>query len=239
MLFRSHQEALGKQVNSDLTHEWFTVVGVARDSKVNSFNEKPTPFIYLPHYQVSYLEQAAGSTMIVLARTTSDPLAFGQTVVKAIHEMNAGLVVFDVTTLESSGKIGSFPQRIAGTFVGAFGLLALILAAVGIYGVTSYTTRQRTHEIGIRMALGANKTDILRLVIGHGLRLTFVGVALGLAAAFALTRYLASMLMGVTSTDALTFSSVAVLLCAVALLACFVPARRAMRVDPMVALHFE
>jgi predicted permease len=234
-----HQEALGKQVNSDLTHEWFTVVGVARDSKVNSLNEKPTPFIYLPHYQVSYLDQAAGSTMIVIARTTGDPLTFGQTVEKAIHEMNAGLVVFDVTTLESSGKITSFPQRIAGTFVGAFGLLALILAAVGIYGVTAYTTRQRTHEIGIRMALGASRTDILRLVIGHGLRLTFVGVALGLAAAFALTRYLGSMLMGVTSTDALTFSTVAVVLCAVALLACFVPARRAMRVDPMVALHFE
>jgi ABC-type antimicrobial peptide transport system permease subunit len=123
--------------------------------------------------------------------------------------------------------------------VGAFGLLALGLAAIGIYGVTAYTTRQRTHEIGIRMALGADKEDILRLVLGHALRLTLLGVALGLAASFALTRYLSSLLLGVTSTDALTFSSVAVLLCAVALLACFLPARRAMRVDPMVALHYE
>jgi predicted permease len=234
-----HQEALGKQLNSDLTHEWFTVVGVARDSKVNSLNENPTPFVYLPHYQVSLLNQPAGSTMIVVARTTGEPLAVGRTVEKAIHELNGNLVVFNVTTLESSAQIASFPQRIAGTFVGAFGLLALVLAAVGIYGVTAYTTKQRTHEIGIRIALGANKQDILRLVIGHGLRLTFVGVALGLATAFALTRYLGSMLLGVTSTDALTFSSVAILLCGVALLACFLPARRAMRVDPMVALHCE
>jgi ABC-type antimicrobial peptide transport system permease subunit len=148
-------------------------------------------------------------------------------------------VVFSVTTLESSEAISSFPQRIAGTFVGAFGLLALVLAAVGIYGVTAYTTRQRTHEIGVRMALGASKQDILRLVLGHGLRLIFIGVGLGLAASFALTRYLNSALLGVTSTDALTFSGVAVLLCAVALFACFIPARRAMRVDPMVALHYE
>jgi predicted permease len=234
-----NQEGLGKQVNSDLTHEWFTVVGVARDSKVTGLNEKPTPFLYLPHYQVSLLNQPGGSTMNVIARTTGDPLAMGKTVEQTIHELNADLVVFSVTTLESSEAISSFPQRIAGTFVGAFGLLALVLAAVGIYGVTAYTTRQRTHEIGVRMALGASKQDILRLVLGHGLRLTFIGVAVGLAASFALTRYLGSLLLGVTSTDAITFSGVAVLLCAVALFACFIPARRAMRVDPMVALHYE
>jgi predicted permease len=233
------QEGLGKQVNSDLTHEWFTVVGVAHDSKVTGLNEKPTPFLYLPHYQVSLLNQPGGSTMNVIARTTGDPLAMGKTVENTIHELNADLVVFSVTTLQASEEISSFPQRIAGTFVGAFGLLALVLAAVGIYGVTAYTTRQRTHEIGVRMALGASKKDILRLVLGHGLRLTFIGVAVGLAASFALTRYLGSLLLGVTSTDAITFSGVAVLLCAVALFACFIPARRAMRVDPMVALHYE
>ena len=228
-----NQEALGKQLNSDLTHEWFTVVGVARDSKVNGLNEKPTPFLYLPQYQVYR------ATMIVLARTNGDPLAAGKTVEKTIHELNADLVVFDITTLELREQIASFGQRVAGTFVGAFGLLALVLAAVGIYGVTSYTTRQRTHEIGIRMTLGASKQDVLRLVLGHGLRLTLIGVILGLAASFALTRFLTSLLLGVTSTDALTFSSVALLLCAVALLACFIPARRAMRVDPMVALRYE
>ncbi|MGB9242203.1 MAG: ABC transporter permease [Candidatus Acidiferrales bacterium] len=228
-----NQEALGKQLNSDLTHEWFTVIGVARDSKVNGLNEKPTPFLYLPQYQVYR------ATMIVLARTNGDPLAAGKTVEKTIHELNADLVVFDITSLELREQIASFGQRVAGTFVGAFGLLALVLAAVGIYGVTSYTTRQRTHEIGIRMTLGASKRDVLRLVLGHGLRLTLIGVALGLAASFALTRFLTSLLLGVTSTDALTFSSVALLLCAVALFACFIPARRAMRVDPMVALRYE
>jgi putative ABC transport system permease protein len=228
-----HQEALGKQLNSDLTHEWFTVVGVARDSKVNGLNEQPTPFVYLPLYQVYQ------ATMIVDVRTAGDPMAFSGTVENAIHEMNADLAVFDVTTLESRAQLSSFPQRIAGTFVGAFGLLALVLAAVGIYGVTAYTTRQRTHEIGIRMALGASKQDILRLVLLRGLSLTLIGVVLGLALSFGLTRYLASLLLGVTATDALTFSSVAILLCAVALFACLIPARRAMRVDPMVALRYE
>jgi predicted permease len=228
-----HQEALGKQLNSDLTDEWFTVVGVARDSKVGGLNEKPTPFVYLPLYQVYR------ATMIVDARTTGDPLAFSGTIENTMHELNPDLALFDVTTLESRAQLSSFPQRIAGTFVGAFGLLALVLAALGIYGVTAYTTRQRTHEIGIRMALGASKQDILRLVLGRGLSLTLIGVALGLAASFALTRYLGSLLLGVTATDALTFSSVAILLCAVALFACLIPARRAMRVDPMVALRYE
>jgi putative ABC transport system permease protein len=177
--------------------------------------------------------------MIIIARTTGNPLSFGTTVGSTIHDLNADVLVFDVTTLELREQIASFGQRVAGTFVGAFGLLALVLAAVGIYGVTAYTTRQRTHEIGVRMALGASRDDILRLVLGHGLRLTVVGVVLGLVASLVLTRYLGSMLLGVTSTDALTFSCVAVLLCAVALFASFIPARRAMRVDPIVALRYQ
>jgi len=228
-----HQEAIGKRLNSDLTHEWFTVVGVARNSKVNGLNEKPMPFLYLPLYQVYR------ANLIINARVSGDPLTFGKTVEQAIHDLNPELVVFDVTTLESRQQIASLSQRIAGTFVGAFGLLALVLAAVGIYGVTAYTTRQRTHEFGIRVALGASRNDILRLVFGYGFRLTLVGTALGLAAAFALTRYLRNMLLGVTSTDAVTFFSVALLLCAVALLACLIPARRAMRVNPIVALRYE
>ncbi len=227
------QEGLGKQLYSDLSKEWFTVVGVARDIKEGSLNEKPTPFLYLPLYQVYR------ANMIIVARVAGDPLTFGRTVDKTIHELNADLVAFDVTTLESREQLSSFGQRVAGTFVGAFGLLALVLAAVGIYGVTSYTTRQRTHEIGLRMALGATKDDILRLVLGHGLRLTLIGLVLGLAASFALTRYLKTMLLGVTSTDAVTFSGVAILLCAVGLFASFIPARRAMRVDPMDALRHQ
>jgi predicted permease len=234
-----HQEALGKQLNSDLTNEWFTVIGVARDTKVNNLNEKPTPFLYLPQYQVRSSTLPSSSNTIIIARVAGEPLNFAKEVETAVHELNADLVLYEVTSLEATEQFASFGQRVAGTFVGAFGLLALVLAAVGIYGVTAYTTRQRTHEIGLRMALGASKEDILRLVLGHAFRLTVVGVVIGLAASFAVTRYLRSMLLGVTSTDALTFSSVAILLCAVALLACFIPARRAMRVDPMVALRYE
>jgi predicted permease len=228
-----HQEALGKQLYSDLPKEWFTVVGVARDVKVTGLNEKPTPFLYLPLYQVYK------ATMIVNARVTGNPLAFRKRLEQTVHELNANLGVFDVTTLELREQFASFGQRVAGTFVGAFGLLALVLAAVGIYGVTAYTTRQRTHEVGIRMALGATKQDVLRLVLSQGLRLMLAGVGLGLVLSFLLTRFLSSLLLGVTSTDALTFTSVAILLCAVALFACFIPARRAMRVDPIVALRYE
>ena len=149
------------------------------------------------------------------------------------------MVVFDITTLELRELVASFPQRVAGTFVGAFGLLALVLAAVGIYGVTAYTTRQRTHEIGIRMALGASKQDVLRIVLSRGILLTLIGIFMGFAAAFGLTRFLSSMLLGVTSTDALTFSGVAFLLVAAALFACLIPALRAMRVDPIVTLRYE
>ena len=227
------QDAIGKRLYSDLPKEWLTVVGVARNNKVNWLNEKPTPFVYLPLYQMYT------PSMIINARVIGDPLTFAKTIENTIHELNSDLAVFDVTTLELRNQFASFGQRVAGAFVGAFGLLALVLAAVGIYGVTAYSTRQRTHEIGIRIALGAAKHDVLRLVLGHGLRLTLGGVGLGLTLSFVLTRFLGSLLLGVTSTDALTFSSVAMLLCAVALLACFLPARRAMRVDPIVALRYE
>jgi len=227
------QEVIGKRLNSDLTHEWFTVVGVARDNKATGLNEKPRPFVYLPLYQVYR------ASMTVNARVQGDPLASGAMVEKAIHELNPALVLFDVADLETRWQVASLQQRIAGTFVGAFGLVALILATVGVYGVTAYTTRQRIREIGIRMALGASKENVLRLVLTHGLRLTLIGVGLGLAASFALTRYLSRMLLGVTSTDGLTFVTVVVLLCAVALAACLVPALRAMRVDPIMALRHE
>ena len=227
------QGAIGKRLYSDLPKEWLTVVGVARNNKVNWLNEKPTPFVYLPLYQMYT------PSMIINARVIGDPLTFAKTIENTVHELNSDLAVFDVTTLELRNQFASFGQRVAGAFVGAFGLLALVLAAVGIYGVTAYSTRQRTHEIGIRIALGAAKHDVLRLVLGHGLRLTLGGVGLGLTLSFVLTRFLTSLLLGVTSTDALTFSSVAMLLCAVALLACFLPAWRAIRVDPIVALRYE
>jgi predicted permease len=227
------QEGIGKQFSSDLTHEWFTVVGVARDYKVNNLNEKPMPFVYLPLYQVYRSE------MMITARVNGEPLAATSAIEKKIHELNADVFLYEVTPLETREQFSSFAQRAGGTFVGTFGLLALVLAAVGIYGVTAYTTRQRTHEIGIRMTLGASKKDVLRLVLGHGIRLMLLGVGIGLVLALLLTYHLNDLLLGVTSTDAITFISVALLLCAVALFACFLPARRAMNVDPMVALRYE
>ena len=130
-------------------------------------------------------------------------------------------------------------QRMGGVFVGGFGILALVLAGIGIYGVLSYTTRQRTHEIGIRMALGAEPRDVMKLVLRQGVMLALLGLGIGLAASLVLTRALSSQLFGVTATDPLTFAAVATVLLAVALLACYIPARRAMRVDPMVALRHE
>jgi len=122
---------------------------------------------------------------------------------------------------------------------GFFGFLGLSLAAIGIYSTLSYSVARRTHEIGIRVTLGATKRDVLRLVLGHGMRLMLIGVGVGLALAVASTRFLGPLLLGVTSTDALTFSSVAILLCAVAMFACFIPARRATRVDPIEVLRYE
>ena len=227
------KEALGKQVNSDLTHEWFTVVGVARDCKETGLNEKPMPFLYLP------VTQVYKPGMTINARTAGNPLASARAVENAAHELNPDLVLFDETTVEFRDQFASFGQRVAGTFVGAFGLLALALAAIGIYGVTSYTARQRTHEIGIRVTLGARKQDVLRLVLGQGLRLVAIGVVVGLVLSLVLTRFLSSLLLGVTSTDALTFFTVVLLLCGVALLACFIPGRWAMRVEPTVALRYK
>ena len=147
--------------------------------------------------------------------------------------------MFDVDSLGSRLQVASANQRIAGTFVGAFGLLALVLATVGVYGVIAYTTRQQTHEIGIRVALGAERADILRLVLGQGLRMTLAGLAFGLAASVVLTPFLRSQLFGVTTTDALTYGSVTLLLWVVAFAACYIPARWAAKVDPMVALRYE
>lgn len=225
------QEPLGKRLNSDFTHEWFTVVGVARDCKEISLNEKPLPFLYLPVTQIYRPD------MIINVRTAGDPLALARSVENAAHELNPDLALFDETTVEQRDQFSSFGQRVAGTFVGAFGLLALALAAIGIYGVVAYTTRQRTHEIGIRVTLGASKKDVLRMVLGQGIRLMLIGVGVGLVLSFVLTRFLKGLLLGVTSTDALTFSTVALLLCAVALIACFIPGRWAMQVEPMVALR--
>jgi predicted permease len=225
------QDPLGKRIKA--WGQWFTVVGVARNGKYRRLVYTPEPVFFLP------LFQAYRNLVMIHARVSGDPRASAAAVERTIHELNADLPVFGVTTLNSSMQWGSLFERLAGTFAGAFGLLALILAAVGIYGVIAYTTRQRTHEIAIRMALGAQRASILRLVLGQGLLLTLTGLAAGLAVSLGLTRYLSSELFGITSTDTLTYAAVALLLCLVSLVACYIPARRATKVEPMEALRYE
>jgi len=225
------QDAVGKRIS--VYGQWFTVVGVARNGKYRRLVYAPEPVIFLPLFQDYY------DLVMIHARVSGDPQAYAAAAERTVHELNADLPVFGVTTLKSSMQLGSIFERLAGTFAGAFGLLALILAAVGIYGVIAYTTRQRTREIAIRIALGAERVDVLRLVLGQGLVLTLPGSAAGIAVSLALTRYLKSVLFAVTATDLLTYAAVALLLCLVSLVACYIPARRATKVDPMAALRHE
>ncbi|HKS80530.1 MAG TPA: ABC transporter permease [Candidatus Acidoferrales bacterium] len=226
-----NQDAVGRRMK--IGGGWATVVGIVRTSEYFDLNEKPRPFIYLPLYQF-YSPSA-----ILHVRTAADPLSSASAVSEAIHQMNAEMPVFDVGTLESRTKTVSFVQRMAGTFVGAFGIVAFVLAGVGIYGVIAYSTRQRTHEIGIRMALGARPADVLRLVLGQGMRIALLGLGIGLALSLALARLMSSLLFGVSASDPLTFITVVLLLGFVALLAIYIPARRAMCVDPLIALRYE
>jgi putative ABC transport system permease protein len=229
--FWPHQDAVGKRVYT--LGKWRTVVGVARNSDYVSLREHPRAFFFLPLFQ-DYLP---GATLYV--RFRSNPLAASAAVEKIIRDLNPKIPVFNITTLESRVLLNSTNQRIAATFAGAFGALALILAAVGIYGVLAYTTRQRTREIGIRMAFGAKPRDVFGIVLRQGSTMTLVGLGIGLAASLGVSRILSSQLFGITATDPLTFAAVFCLLAGVSLLACYVPARRATKVDPMVALRNE
>jgi putative ABC transport system permease protein len=197
---------------------------------------------YVPYVQIpeKYLALATRD-MYLVARTAnaSDPLSLAAPVQKEIHEVDKNQPVFNVKTMEQLINESIAPRRFSMFLLSLFALVALVLAAVGIYGVMSYSVSQRTHEIGIRVALGAGKSDVLKLVIKQGLTLALIGVVSGLIGALVVTRVMASMLYGVTATDPLVFAGVALLLALVALLACYIPAHRAMRVDPMIALRYE
>jgi predicted permease len=225
------QKAIGKHLLVSRGH--YTVVGVAANGKYRRLTYEPAPLVLMP------LMQRYQNEVILHVRTNGDPLALTSAVTGAVAGLNPNLPLFNVATLRESMQMGSVFERIAVVFAGSFGLLALILAVVGIYGVVAYTTRQRTHEIGIRIALGASKAAIFRQVVGQGLRLTLAGLAVGVAVSLFLTRFLRGLLFGVEATDWLTFATVAVVLCLVALAACFLPARRAASVDPMQALRTE
>ncbi|MGO9270679.1 MAG: ABC transporter permease [Terriglobia bacterium] len=227
------QEVIGKRIR--LYDRWRTVVGVARNAKYRRVTYNAEPCFFVPWFQ----DYPPFDAIIVHTRVSGDPLAYTSVVERTIHELNPDLPVFDVASLRSSMQMGSLFERIVVTFAGSFGLLALALAAVGVYGVVAYATRQRTHEIGIRIALGAERADILRLVLGHGLRMTLTGLGVGVAVSLAVTRFLRTQLLGIGPTDVLTYASVALLLSVVALVACYIPARRATKVQPLVALHCE
>src|SRR5580698_1878929 len=230
-LYWPGQSAIGKKIDGDgMT---FTVVGVAKQAKYDAIGEDPKPMLYMPMLQ----DYSQSATLHV--RVNGDPAAFARASEKAVHAQNADLPNFDEAKLEQRVGTATSWQRIAGTFVGTFGILALVLAAVGIYGLISYTTRQRTREIGIRLAMGAQRADVFRLVIGNGVKLVVVGLAIGFGLSVALTRFLSSILFKTGATDVVTFAAVGLVLAVVALVACYLPARRAMKVDPMVALRYQ
>jgi predicted permease len=227
------QEPIGKRIQFE--DDRYTVVGVAGNAKYRRVIYNAEPCFFLPWFQ----EYPPFDAIILHTRVSGEPLAFAASVERAVHELSPDLPVFNVDSLRTSMQMGSLFERIVVTFAGSFGLLALALAAVGVYGVVSYSTRQRTHEIGIRIALGAERADILRLVLNHGLRMTLTGLGAGVAVSLAVTRVLRTHLLGVGPTDVLTYASVALLLSIVALAACYIPARRATKVEPTVALRCE
>ena len=236
--FFPNQDPLEKSFRMDgppgTPPERIQIVGVVRDSKYLSLREADVPFAYVPPAQAPFVPDDSSFEI----RTAVKPASMIPAVRDAIgRENKAASLRFG--TLEQQIDNSLVQERLLSTLSGFFGGLALLLTAIGLYGVMAFLVTRRTHEIGIRMALGAERQDVLKMVIGQGLKLAVLGVAAGLAGALALTRFLASLLYGVKATDPLTFIAVSLILIAVALLACYIPARRAAKVDPMVALRYE
>ncbi|HEY4837904.1 MAG TPA: ABC transporter permease [Candidatus Acidoferrales bacterium] len=209
------------------------IVGVVGDVKHEGLNTIAGPMVYWPHPELPF------PFMTFVIRTTGNPLALIGSVRQAVKQLDPGLPVSDVATMEQRMSDSAAESRFSTLLLGIFAVVAIVLATVGIYGVTSYAVTARQHEIGIRMAVGAQPADVERMFIRRGIALTLTGLALGLIASFALTRLMGGLLFGVTPHDPLTFVAMAALLLIVAMLACYIPARRATRVDPLVALRYE
>ena len=212
---------------------WREVVGVVGHVKHKGLEGESPVQYYIPHRQL------AVNNVFLVVRTAVEPASMAGAVRGSIQQVDRELPVFRVTTMERMVADSMTQRRFAMTLLGVFAFVALILASVGLYGVMSYSVTHRTNEIGIRMALGATVTDVLAMVVGQGMKLSLAGVGIGLAGAFALTRVMRTLLFGVSATDPLTYALVALVLAAVSLVACFVPARRATKVDPMEALRYE
>jgi putative ABC transport system permease protein len=230
------EDPVGKRIKFRLGRTeppWMTIIGIAHDVKTEGLDVENRPQMYLPVTQVSNLQFA------LVIRTNSDPGALTEAVRREVRAADPDLPVYGIRTMDEVMAKAVSQRRFTMVLLGVFAGIALLLSAVGIYGVMAYSVSQRTHEIGVRMALGAQPRDVLRMVIAQGLLLICTGMAVGLAAAFLLTRFLAGLLFNVSPRDPVTFAGVTLLLALVALLACYIPARRATKVDPMIALRYE
>jgi predicted permease len=231
------EKPIGKRFKKGRYHEdvpWITIVGVVGDVHQAGPAEPARAEMYLPYRQQEFFPPD-----YLAVRSSGDPLLIAESVRQQIWSVDKQQPVAEVMPLERLVGENLAPRRMQASLLGGFAGLALLLASIGIYAVLSFIVTQRTQEIGIRVALGANSRDVLRMVFSHGLRLFAVGAGLGLAAALALSRTMSHLLYGISASDPLSFLVVTFILALVALLACYVPARRAMRVDPLVALRYE
>ena len=232
-----NEDPIGKHISPTISYTddfpMREIVGVVADVRHMVLTEEGGAEIYLPHTQIPF------SSMAMVIRTEHDPLGLTPAARAKVQELDAELPLYSVRELENYVSRSISQQRFNMFLLVAFAGVALLLTALGLYGVLAYSVAQRTHEIGVRLALGAHTGAVLRMVIGQGLKLTGIGIGLGLTGAFAVTRLMETLLFGVDATDPITFICVAGLLVAVALLACYVPARRATKVDPMIALRYE
>ncbi|MGB6624391.1 MAG: FtsX-like permease family protein, partial [Candidatus Acidiferrales bacterium] len=231
--FWPNEDPIGQKLKFGEQHTVCTIVGVVNDVKMYQLRGRPEREMYVP------LAQFPSATLGLVARTAGNPTAMPAAIREAIWAEDADQPVSSVEQLETLMAVQDAGNRVMTKLMVFFGVLALFLCAIGIYGVMAHTVAQRTHEIGIRMALGANSLQVMGMVVGQALRLTFIGIAIGIAGAFAVTRSLAVMLYQVNPGDPATFVGAAVLFAMVATAACYIPARLARKVDPMVALRYE